>query len=478
MGNGNAFAYLTLFGFLPLGVALFSVLRPAVAALLVFLISFMFLPEMVELDFPMVPGIGKQEVAGIACLVGVMLRARGRLWRARPLRGPDIFVLLLFVGDLGTALTNPDIIVWGPTVLPALSLHEAMSLIVYDLLRYLVPFLVGRALFTTGRDLKSLLAALSLAGAIYTPFLFVELMMSPQLHHWIYGFHQHDFLQTIRGGGYRPMVFMPHGLAVGLFMAWSAMAGVTLLKAKKRVAGLPPLFVTAYDMGWLLACKSLGAAIYAFVFLPVLWLLRPRAVVRFAAFLAVVVIAYPMLRATGLFPEKALVDGAAVVSARAAQSLDFRFSMEKLLSDRAAERPVFGWGRFRRSMIFDDYTGRDVSVSDGHWIVVYGIQGAWGFLCTFGLIVWPIFVLRRRLRRVQAPDERIMLAGLACILAVGAVDLLPNALHNSFTVFLAGALWGTTRALSSGPEVRRGGRANSESREGRGCCPWGARRRV
>lgn len=448
---GNAFAYLALFGFVPFGVALFSMFRPAVATLLVFLLSFMFLPEMVELDLPLVPGIGKQEVAALACVFGILLRARSRLFRARPLRGPDVFVLFLFIGDIGTAMTNREVIVWGPTVLPALSLHEGFSLIIYDTLRYLLPFLIGRALFQEARDLRVVLAGLALAGAVYTPFLFIEMMLSPQLHYWIYGFYQHEFLQTIRGGGYRPMVFMPHGLAVGLFMAWASMAAITLSKARKATFGLPSFAVGAYDLGFLLACKSLGAALYALVTAPLLWFFKPRAVVRVATFLAVIVLAYPVLRATGLFPEKALVHAATNVSARAAQSLDFRFTMETLLSDRAAERPLFGWGRFRRSMVFDDYTGRDISVSDGHWIVVYGARGAWGFTAMFLLIVSPIFALRKRLKRVEAPGDRTMLAGLACILAVGAVDLLPNALHNSFTIFLAGVLWGTTRGLSSSP---------------------------
>lgn len=446
---GNAFAYLALFGFLPLGVVLFSVFRPPLAALLVFLVSFMFLPEMVELDLPLVPSLGKQEVAALACLFGVLLRARRRLWVAKPFRGPDLFVVMLFVGDIGNSLTNPDVIMHGARVLPALGLHEGISLILFDFMRYLLPFLMGRALFTTASDLRQLLVGLAIAGAIYTPFLFIELMMSPQLHNWIYGFHQHDFIQTIRGGGYRPMVFMPHGLAVGLFMAWATMAAVTLVKARKSTLGLPSPVVALYDLGFLIACKSLGAAVYALVMSPVIAFLRPKASVRVAAILAVIVLAYPMLRATDVFPMKAMVGAASMVSERAAQSLDYRFEMEKLLSDRASERPLFGWGRFQRNMVFDEYTARPISVSDGHWIVVYGIRGAWGFLCIFGLISAPIFRLRKRLKYVDAPDERAMLAGLACILAVGAVDLLPNALQNCITVFFAGVLWGVTKALSA-----------------------------
>ena len=77
---GNAFAYLALFGFLPFGMALFTMFRPTVAALWVFLGSFMFLPELTQLDLPGLPGFGKEEVAALTCLLGVLLRAR----RKRP----------------------------------------------------------------------------------------------------------------------------------------------------------------------------------------------------------------------------------------------------------------------------------------------------------------------------------------------------------------------------------------------------------
>jgi len=51
----------------------------------------------------------------------------------------------------------------------------------------------------------------------YTFFLFIELTASPQLNRWIYGYHQSQFIMAMRAGGYRPMVFMRHGLNVAFF---------------------------------------------------------------------------------------------------------------------------------------------------------------------------------------------------------------------------------------------------------------------
>ena len=447
-GTPNALAYLALFAFIPFGIGLFFAVRPSLAAIVLFLAEFMFLPEVVELNLPLAP-LGKQAIAALTCFLGVCLRARGKLRAAKPMRGPDLLILLMFVGNFGTSLTNGDTITHGPTTLPPLNLHEAFSVCIWDTLYVWLPFLLGRALITTVKDLRQLLQGLAVAGLIYTPFLFIELMMSPQLHMWIYGFHQHDFLQTIRGGGYRPMAFMPHGLVVGLFMCWASLSALVLFKIKKGIFGVPAIAVGGWDFGFLVACKSLGAAIYTLVMAPLIWFLKPKAIVRIAAVMGVIVFAYPMLRATDIFPAEGLVDTARnIAGGDRAQSLEFRFDMEKLLTDHTKERALFGWGRFRRNMVFEDYTGRDISVSDGQWIVTYSQKGAWGFVCTFGLVLLPIFYLRRRLAKIPEKEEKILLAGVCVLLIVGAVDLLPNSLQNSFTIFLAGALWGATRALS------------------------------
>jgi hypothetical protein len=445
----NGFAYLVLFAYLPFGIALFTALRPALAGTLVFLGSFMFLPERTELDLPGLPSIGKQEIAVIACLLGAFFRARKKLWAAKPLRGLDLLILLLFVGNFATALTNKDSYMQGRWELPGLTTYEAVSMCILDSLRMLFPFLLGRALITSAKDLKTLLVCMAVAGAAYTPLLAVELAMSPQMHNWFYGFAQHSFDQTVRGGGYRPMVFMTHGLAVGLFMCWAVLAAVTLHKARKKTVGVPPMFVGIYNFGWLVACKSLGAAIYAFTMAPLLAFLKPKTIARLCMLVGLLVLIYPVLRMTDVFPHRTLISTAeSVAGAQRAQSLGFRFEMEELITNHTAKRPLFGWGRFKRASILDEWSGREVSVADGFWIITYSMRGAWGYACMFLALVIPVLVLGRRLKRVEATDERAMLAGLGMIVAVSLIDLLPNALWNVFSVFLIGALWGVGKELA------------------------------
>lgn len=446
----NAFAYLALLLAIPVGVGAFFTFRAPIAALIVFFGMVMFLPEKTVLDLPGLPGLGKQEAAALACLFGALLRSRRKLRDARIFRGPDRWAVLLMLAAFGTVLTNKEELHFGAVTLPALGMNEGMSVAFLDFVSVLLPFFLGRALFSTARDLENALAALVIAALVYSPLYFIELMLSPQLHNWIYGFHQHDFVQTLRGGGYRPMVFMAHGLAASMVVTFAVLAGITLHRARRRMLGMPPSLVTGYTAVFLFAVKSLGAALYAVAFAPVLGLLNSRALVRVAVLLSVIVFSYPLLRAVDAFPDRALVSLAYSASGNRAESLDYRFTMETMLSKRAGEKPWFGWGRFRRAMVFDG-DGRVLSVSDGQWIVQYGVRGAVGFVGLFALLLSPIFLLRKRLTRVESRHERTLLAGLAVIVTVAAVDLLPNGLFNVLPVFLAGILYGTTRGISAQP---------------------------
>ena len=53
--------------------------------------------------------------------------------------------------------------------------------------------------------------------------------------------------------------------------------------------------------------------------------------------------------------------------------------------ERASERILFGWGRFGRSRVYNEY-GSDISVTDGRWIITLGQFGVVGFMGEFGLL--------------------------------------------------------------------------------------------
>ena len=60
------------------------------------------------------------------------------------------------------------------------------------------------------------------------PLCLYEIRMSPQLHYLVYGFYPSFFGMSVRFGGYRPTVFLQHGLAVGMWMTSASLVGVWL----------------------------------------------------------------------------------------------------------------------------------------------------------------------------------------------------------------------------------------------------------
>ena len=441
-------AYLALVLLVPLSAVIYAILRPPAATAAVFLTAILFLPEGVSFDAPALPPFDKHAIAGLCALAGTLLTASGALRRARPGRGVDWFATLLLLGLVGTSVTNGDPLSYGNTYLPALSLYDAFSQAVRLGLHWIIPFFLGRALYRDADDLRDLMVVVVIAALLYLPLVVIELRLSPQLHRTVYGFHQHDFVQTVRsGGGFRPMVFMRHGLALAMFLLTATLFAAALARSRTPLLSMPAGPVAGVLGLILLLCKSLGALVYALALLPVLVVARARLQTRLAVLLAVLVVAYPVLRITDVFPTDTLVDAAARLNQQRADSLAFRFYNEDQLVEKALERNVFGWGSFGRNRIYNDW-GSDVSVTDGHWIIALGGGGAVGFIGTFGLLLAPVFMARRRLSEVPFGRDRLLIGALAVVVAVNVVDLLPNALYSGFTLLLAGALAGVVSERS------------------------------
>jgi hypothetical protein len=173
---------------------------------------------------------------------------------------------------------------------------------------------------------------------------------------------------------------------------------------------------------------------------------------RVATLLAVIVLLYPDVRAAGLVPVDDIRDWAdAHYGDERAASIMTRFLNEELLLKRAAERSFFGWGTYGRAEIFDPMLGgRRVSIRDGDWIIVRGDFGRVGFLGKYLLLLLPIFLAGRQLRRMRRETDRRLLAALALILGFSVFDLLPNGNYNYLVFVFSGALMGCTTGILRG----------------------------
>jgi hypothetical protein len=451
-------AYLALLVWIPLGIAMFGMMKPIKAGVAALILGVLFLPELAAFDPPALPPIDKMAVACLASYLGALVFARRELGRAKFLRGPEVWFLLVVIGNIGTALTNADPVIIGggldydgetrlpEIVLPSMTKYDILSSTVRDFLGILLPFHLGRAFVRTRDDAITLAKVIAGAMVVCLPLMVFELRFSPQLHYWIYGYYALDFAHNMRGGGFKSSMFLSSGLALAMFLMAALFAVALLRRAKEKVAGMSPGLLLPLFWGVLLMSRNVGANIYTLAALPLLLGRKVASAGRFAVVLCMLVIAFPALRASQTFPADDLVAFAAKYSAARAQSLGFRFDNEDILLERANERQMFGWGGFGRNRVYDE-RGKDVSVTDGEWIIRYGSRGIVGFWGAFGLLMWPVFVARRRTRKIADVEAVYAVNSMSLLAAIHAVDLLPNGLFTIFPYFFSGALAGLSEGL-------------------------------
>lgn len=439
----STFADIILALSIPLMVGAFFVLRPTVATLVVALGSEMFLPEGAWFKLPLSPPFGKHTLPYLCILVACLLRSPGRVTKLPREKWITVLGILLIGGGLATALTNTDGLVFGnagQVFVAGLTIKDGFYMGISNFVATFLPFYLGYALFRKHEDLETILAGLAIAGLVYIPFALVELRLSPQWHRWIYGYAQHaDFSQTIRWGGYRPMVFMPHGLAVAQFFMVATFALVILSKTRRLLFGLSTKFLGWTQFIVVIACKSTGAVLFAVVGAPLLALAKPKRQLLLAGMLAWATLLYPLLRLSGVFPVTSFIDAAGAVQAERGGSLAFRFLNEDAVLQRTRERILFGWGEYGRNMMHD-WEGQRASVLDGYWLIRLSISGVVGFITGFGPLLMPVFLARRRLSTLPEGREQAVVAGIAFTVTILALDLLPNGLWACYPFLMAGAL--------------------------------------
>ncbi len=415
------------------------------------LLPLMFLPSGTAWDPPLLPPLTKFRVALLAVALALRLFHWRELLHKAPLHQLPRFIFALFLaGAARTIALNQDTLVFGPTVLPALTWYDYSSAMLGEFLDLYLPFSIGQRVFFSERALTDLLRVLTTCALIYAPLMLFEVRMSPQLHMWIYGFYPSEFQQAMRGSGFRPIVFMNHGLSVAGWMFGCVCAALALGRAHIHLRYVPARARVYVNWALLVLTKSMGPLIYAGA--ATFFRFRSsRSGARFVLLVMLVVAVYPVLRAENVFPTERVLATFAKVSAERTRSLKFRFDNEDILLRHAMERPAFGWGTFGRNQVYDEW-GRVETVTDGEWIIVLGCFGYAGHVTFFTLLLMPLWRYVRR-RRYMPERARALCGGLAVLLALFLLDLLPNSRSDYLSVMYAGALWSLSgrrrRALAS-----------------------------
>ena len=408
--------------------------------------AYMFLPPLTVFDLPLIPDLDKDTLPALSAAMITVLALQRRLpWLPDSIFG-RIFILFFIAAPFVTVLTNADPIpIRDGDDIPGMRIYDSLATVATQIL-YILPLFLARRDLATPAAMRDLLRALVIGGLVYSLPILLESRLSPQLNVWVYGYFQHDFSQAIRFGGYRPFVFMPHGLWLALFVLLCLLAAAVFLRegpGERRPKQLLVLLWLAFS---LYVCKSFGPGAYAMAGLPLILFFPPRLQVLAAAVVAGIVMTYPLLRGAHLVPMQQIVDFSYSLSHERGWSLEFRTMNEEALLARAAERPWFGWGGYARNLIHDPISGRAVTIPDGEWIIQIGSYGWLGYLAQFGLLCLPLWLLGRAAltRGTRIAPE---VAALALILAFNLADLLPNATLVPLTWLMAGALLGHAEAL-------------------------------
>jgi hypothetical protein len=152
--------------------------------------------------------------------------------------------------------------------------------------------------------------------------------------------------------------------------------------------------------------------------------------------------AYMFLRAGGYWSGQQLQTMANLISTDREQSVAFRMINEDLLTQKALQRPFFGWGGWGRSLIY--YTTLNTNtVVDGEWVNAMGLTGLTGVFSYSAILLLPPFLLLRRIRPEMWGTPAFSTAAALLVLNIlYMIDSLPNAMVNPIYMLAVGGMSG------------------------------------
>ncbi|MFP4192587.1 MAG: O-antigen ligase domain-containing protein [Candidatus Hydrogenedentota bacterium] len=422
-----------MFGWIPVVFILFVFLPPRRAVIAAFIFATLFLP-IYSYDIPFFPSYSKMSATSLGVLLGTVVFDPNRFLNFRP-RWYDIpVVLFCIIGPFLTSIVN------------GLGAYDGASWAFSTTVSLGFPYLIGRMYFTDLESLRELAIGIFLGGLVYLPFVVWEWRMSPQLHTWVYGYHQHSWMQTVRdvglgGFGWRPVVFMNHGLQLALWMSMTALVGVGLWwwGSLRQLYGFQTAFFAVPLVIVAVMCNSVGAlfllmvglaALFAAVYLRAKWI--PLAML-------IAMCGYLLVRAPGIWDAAEAIDLAdALFSDQRVGSLEYRIDNENLFVERATERPVLGWGRFNRMRPEGGGT-----VTDSWWIIQWGQRGLVGLVSGVAIFLLPVVLFCRRVPpSAWAHPLVIPSVALAFVLILYMADNMLNSMPNPVYTVVAGGLMG------------------------------------
>jgi hypothetical protein len=426
-----------MYGWIPVVLYLFMRFPAQRAIVVSFLTALLFLPEV---SFPLLglPDYTKISATCYGILLATFIYDVGR-FSSYKFGWLDVPMLCWCLCPLLSSISNN----LGP--------YDGFSATLGQTMTWGIPYFLGRIYLNNLAGLRQLAIGIFISGLIYVPLCLYEIRFSPQLHRMLYGYHPHaDFSQTIRYDGYRPQVFMNHGLWVGLWMMTATLIGIWLWKTGviKQLWGIHIKWLVAAILITFILCKSTGAYLYLVLGMTILflaWRFRTSFLLSLLIGLMSLYIAQCTLTETNI-TNQIITSLRGVIPQERLLSLEFRFKNEDLLADKAREKILLGWGGWGRNRIYDyDWNGKliDVSVTDSVWIITFGSNGLVGLISLLSSFFLPVIGFVQRYPASLWKNRQVApAAALVVILALFMLDCLLNAMVNPVFALVCGGVTG------------------------------------
>jgi tetratricopeptide (TPR) repeat protein len=444
---------ITLFGWIPVVLMIFSMLPPRRAVVVAFVAAWLILP-MAGFNVPGFPDYTKRTATSLAVLLGLALFHSNLLLSLRP-RWFDLPMAVYCLCPIASSLSNN------------LGLYDGCSAALVYCVGWGLPYLIGRACFTQLEHLRELAVGIVVGGMVCVPFCWWEMRMSPQLHFTLYGFTSGGFAPMYYGA-FRPKLFMSCALELGLWMTATATTGFWLWASGsvKQLHGYPLgqlLFVLIVTT---ILCRVTGAVMILILGLSLWFLLKWSGSRLPAVCLILLPVLYITTRVSGNWTgEQAVGLIRMVINDTRADSLKFRMENENVLAEHALHRPLFGWGGWGRNFA-NDREGKLLTTVDGMWIFALGCNGLTGLISYETALLLPMVWLVRRypVRTWRTPTLAPAVA-LATLAVHSSIDGLANAFVVPVYYLALGGVTGTLGLMArpgASSQVRPGGAELSE----------------
>lgn len=421
--------HFVMFMWVPFVVYMFSMKDPREASLICFISAWLFLPN-AEYQLSGLPEYNKVSATCYGIVLSACLFDRNNILKWRP-QWYDLPMIIFCISPLFSSLSN------------GLGLYDGLSCSLGQTVTWGLPYFIGRYYFSDRRTIRKLMEFIIIGGLLYVPLCLIEVRVSPQLHKWVYGYHVADFGQSIRYGGYRPTVFMEHGLMVGMWMATALLSAVVYAYQKKSILWFKTRkkSIVAVFLVTLVLIKSTGAIIlfvYAFMAVYSVQQFKTKVVV---ILLLLMPLFYLGGRTFSDWDPNILVQWAEKsINKERAQSLAFRIENEEMIVNKAKLRPIFGWADWGRWRIYND-DGEDITISDSLWAIIFGRNGYVGLFSLYIVLMSPLVIMIfKQSANKWFNNNNYPYSLMALLCALYAMDCLMNAMINPFFALCAGAV--------------------------------------